>query len=261
MTVTQQLVHGDFTDLAGNYSRYREGYAPAVRAALLGLLGRPASGLDAVDIGAGTGIWTRMVADAGFRSVVAVDPNDKMREAGVSDSVASAISWRAGSGEHTGLADDSADLVSMASSFHWVDFDQGTEEFSRILRPGGWFVALWNPRLIEANPVLAEIEAELARLKQAMKRVSAATPEMIKALADRLYAHPKFDDVIILEGRHVTEQSVSRYIGIWESVNDVRVQLGEAKFNQFLDYARDRLAGTEKVEVTYLTRAVAARVA
>jgi ubiquinone/menaquinone biosynthesis C-methylase UbiE len=259
-STTQQLVHGDFTGLAESYSRYREGYAVSVRSALLGLLGRPASQLDAVDVGAGTGIWTRILADAGFHSVTAVEPNENMRQAGMRDSVNSPISWRAGTGEQTGLADASADLVSMASSFHWVDFDRGTSEFIRLLRPGGWFVALWNPRLIEANPVLAEIEGELARLNRSMKRVSSAHPEMIRTLTDRLYAHPGFDDVVVLEGRHEVEQSVSRYIGIWESVNDVRVQLGEEKFGQFLDYIRGKLAGLETVTVTYLTRGVAARV-
>jgi ubiquinone/menaquinone biosynthesis C-methylase UbiE len=49
------------------------------------------------------------------------------------------------------LADGSVDLVSMASSFHWADFDTACDEFHRILRSGGVFVALWNPRLIEVN--------------------------------------------------------------------------------------------------------------
>ncbi|MGH3170071.1 MAG: class I SAM-dependent methyltransferase [Trebonia sp.] len=259
-TTAQPLVHGDFTDLAESYSRYREGYALSVRTALLGLLGRPASQLDAVDVGAGTGIWTRILADGGFRSVTAVEPNENMRQAGIRDSVNSRILWRAGRGEQTGLPDASTDLVSMASSFHWVDFDRGTGEFIRLLRPGGWFVALWNPRLIEANPVLAEIEGELSNIKRSMKRVSSAHPEMIRTLADRLYAHPGFDEVVVLEGRHEVEQSVSRYIGIWESVNDVRVQLGEERFNQFMDYTRSKLEGLGTVTVTYLTRAVAARV-
>lgn len=259
-TTIRKISHGDFTNLAEPYSRYREGYATSVRSALLGLLGRPADGLDAVDIGAGTGIWTRMLAQAGFRSVTAVEPNASMRKAGIRDSADFPISWRPGTGEQTGLANGTADLVSMASSFHWVDFDAGTAEFCRLLRPGGWFVALWNPRLIEANPVLAEIEMELARLKDSMKRVSSAHPEMIKTLASRFYAHRGFDDVVILEGRHEVEQSVSRYVGIWESVNDVRVQLGEEKFGQFLDYIRTKLVDHETVTVTYLTRAVAARV-
>lgn len=259
-TTTRQMTHGDFTDLAENYSRYREGYAPSVRSALLGLLGRPAAELDAVDVGAGTGIWTRMVADAGFRSVTAVEPNDKMRQAGILDSADYAISWRQGTGEKTGLPGRSADLVSMASSFHWVDFEVGTREFCRVLRPGGWFMALWNPRLLEANPLLMEIEAVLNGLmNKTMKRVSSAQPKMISNLAGQLDAHPGFNDVVVLEGRHVVCQDVPRYIGIWESVNDVRVQLGEEKFKEFIDYVRARLADVREVTVTYLTRAVAAR--
>lgn len=259
MATTTQLTHGDFTDLAKNYSRYREGYATSVRDALIGLLGRPADEADAVDVGAGTGIWTRILADGGFRSVTAVEPNDNMRAAGIADSTNHPISWRVGKGENTRLATESADLVSMASSFHWVNFEAGTEEFWRLLRPGGWFVALYNPRLIEVNPVLVDIEAELNRSMGERKRITSAHPQMMKELTDRFVAHPKFDDVAVLEGRHTVEQSVSHYIGIWRSVNDVRVQLGDAGFDQFLDYVRERLADVEKIDVTYLTRAVAAR--
>lgn len=259
MTTAKQLTHGDFTDLAKDYSRYREGYATSVRNALIGLLDRPVGDADAVDVGAGTGIWTRILADGGFRSVTAVEPNDNMRAAGIADSANHPISWRSGKGEDTGLDTGSADLVSMASSFHWVDFEAGTAEFWRLLRPGGWFVALYNPRLIEVNPVLVEIEAELHRLMGERKRVTSAHTQMVKELTDRFVAHPRFDDVVVLEGRHSVEQSVSHYIGIWRSVNDVRVQLGDVVFEQFLDFIRERLAGVGKVDVTYLTRAVAAR--
>ncbi|WNF01215.1 hypothetical protein PS467_40665 [Streptomyces luomodiensis] len=42
-------------------------------------------------------------------------------------------------------------------------------------------------------------------------------------------------------------------------MNDVRVQLGEEKFERFLGYARDRIGDARTVETTYLTRAWAAR--
>ncbi|MFI1681967.1 class I SAM-dependent methyltransferase [Streptomyces sp. NPDC020607] len=258
-TTSTKLKHGDFTDLAKDYSKYREGYATSVRDALIGLVGRPAAELDAVDVGAGTGLWTRIVADGGFRSVTAVEPNDNMRAEGISDSEGYSITWRKGQGEQTGLADGSADLISMASSFHWVDFEVGTAEFCRVLRPGGWFVALYNPRLIEVNPVLVDIENELKRLMGERKRITSAHPQMIKELSDKFNASPRFDDVVVLEGRHSVEQSIDHYIGLWQSVNDVRVQLGVDKFEQFLDYIRERLADAKKLEVTYLTRAVAAR--
>ena len=82
------------------------------------------------------------------------------------------IVWRRGKAEETGLPSDSYDLVSMASSFHWTDFDKACAEFQRMLRPGGRFLALWNPRMVELNPLLVEIEQEITRLNPEVKRVS-----------------------------------------------------------------------------------------
>lgn len=251
--------HGDFTGLAGDYARYRPGYAPSVLAAITGLLGRSPAMLDAVDVGAGTGIWTQFLVGAGFRSVTAVEPNDDMRRAGIAGSNGVAITWRAGSGEQTGLDGGSADLLTMASSFHWTDFERATAEFHRVLRPGGWFVALWNPRLIETNPLLVEIEDELKRLKPEMARVSSGRAGLTDVLTDKLWASPHFDDVIYLEGRHHARQTPAQYLGAWRSVNDVRVQLGPERFAQFLVFVENRTRGLDHIATDYLTRAWAAR--
>ncbi len=116
------VTHGDYTALAADYARYRAGYAPSVATAIVSLLARPLSQIDAADIGAGTGIWTMMLAAHGLRSVVAVEPNDEMSRQGMLVTGGMNISWRKGTGEATGLPTESVDLVSMASSFHWVDF-------------------------------------------------------------------------------------------------------------------------------------------
>jgi ubiquinone/menaquinone biosynthesis C-methylase UbiE len=123
--------HGDFTGLATDYAQFRPGYAPQVATAVLSCVGRDAADIDAADIGAGTGIWTRVLADRGLHSVVAVEPNDEMRRQGIESSRDKQIVWRKGSAEATGLPDGSADLVSMASSLHWADFDKACDEFHR----------------------------------------------------------------------------------------------------------------------------------
>jgi ubiquinone/menaquinone biosynthesis C-methylase UbiE len=253
------MKHGDFTALAGNYTKFRPGYAPQVAAAILSYNGRDAASIDAADIGAGTGIWTRMLASHGLHSVVAVEPNDAMRAEGMEASRGTGIVWRKGSAEDAGLPDRSADLVSMASSLHWADFDQACAEFARILRPGGLFVALWNPRLVEANPLLAEIEAHIAQLKPGIRRVSSGRSGITERLTDMLSAKPQFSDVLHLEGRHIARQTPEQYIGAWRSVNDLQVQLGPDLFEKFLDYAENRTAGLAAIETTYVTRAWAAR--
>ena len=147
----------------------------------------------------------------------------------------------------------------MASSFHWVDFDKGTKEFHRILRKNGHFVALWNPRYLEASPLLLEIEEYLNTLKSNMERVSSGRSGLTEKLTEKLNDSAFFNDVVYLEGRHAITFTVEQYIGVWRSVNDVQVQLGHEKFGQFLNYIRDRLSGIESIEATYSTRAWAAR--
>ena len=250
--------HGDFTGLAKKYSRYRPGYSESVLTAILALVGKPAGQIDAADVGAGTGIWTAMLASRGCRTVTAVEPNEDMRRSGIEFTGEKAVQWRAGSGEQTDLESGSIDLLTMASSFHWVDFERGTKEFARVLRPQGRFVALWNPRLIEANPLLAETEAYINVLRPGIKRVSSGRSGITEKLAEMLSAHPDFEDVVYLEGRHMRTQTLDEYVGAWRSVNDVQYQLGPDKFEQFLEHVRSRLQGA-KIEVTYLTRAWAAR--
>jgi ubiquinone/menaquinone biosynthesis C-methylase UbiE len=217
------------------------------------------AGIDAVDIGAGTGIWTRSLAARGLRSVLAVEPNDDMRAQGIEGSRDTNIVWRKGSAEATGLPDRSADLVSMASSLHWSDFDQACDEFHRILRPGGVFAALWNPRLIEVNPLLVEIEAQIALLKPGIERVSSGRSGLTERLTDMLSAKPQFSEVLYLEGRHSVHQTPAQYLGVWRSVNDLQVQLGPELFERFLNFIENRIAGVKSIETTYLTRAWAVR--
>jgi SAM-dependent methyltransferase len=253
------MKHGDFTGLAGDYATFRPGYAPEVATAVIGYLERDRANVDAADVGAGTGIWTRVLAGRGLRSVVAVEPNDEMRERGIETSRNTSIVWRKGSAEATGLPDSSADLLTMASSFHWADFDKACNEFHRILRPGGVFTALWNPRFIEANPLLMDIEAEITKLKPDIRRVSSGRSGLTDRLTDMLSANARFSNVLYLEGRHATHQTPVQYLGAWRSVNDLQVQLGAQRFQQFLDFVVERTAGLATIETTYLTRAWAAR--
>ncbi len=257
--MTQTLKAGDFTGLAKDYSQHRPDYCPSVLNALLGLLDSPAEEVDFVDVGAGTGIWTRMVNAAGVRSVTAIEPNDDMRQNGNADSQHTHIRWLAGSAEATGLANASANWLTMASSFHWVNFDAATKEFHRVIRAGGRFTALWNPRLIEVNPLLVEIEAHLDTLRPNIKRVSSGRSGIAETLNEQLWASPFFEDVVYLEGRHVLEMTPERYVGAWRSVNDLRVQLGPEKFHAFLAFVEQRIAGLRVIEATYLTRAWSAR--
>ena len=257
--MTNSVKAGDFTGLASDYSKNRPDYCQSVLHGLLGLLDKPVDEVDFVDVGAGTGIWTRMVLSAGVRSAIAIEPNTDMRNNGIVDSKSTQIRWLKGGAESNGLENASCDWLTMASSFHWADFSVATKEFHRVLRPRGRFTALWNPRLIESNPLFVEIESHLDTLRKGIQRVSSGRSGITQTLAEQLWASPYFDDVVYMEGRHIIHMTPDRYLGAWRSVNDLRVQLGAENFEAFLLFVENRIKGFASIEVTYQTRAWSAR--
>lgn len=258
--MTKPMVAGDFSGLAKNYTMYRPDYSSSIVDAILGLHQKPMEQLSIADVGAGTGIWTHMLASRNPKSIIAVEPNDDMRGEGKAFTQGTPVEWRKGSAEHTTLENEQVDWLCMASSFHWADFEVATAEFNRALKPGGIFTAVWNPRLIEANPLLVEIEAYLNELKTDIKRVSSGRSGITDTLTEQLEQSPHFEDVVYMEGKHVINMTPERYMGAWRSVNDLQVQLGAEKFAQFLRYVEDKIATTDTIEATYLTRAWSAKV-
>jgi len=250
---------GDFTGLAEDYSSNRPNYSEAVLNGLLGLTDMPTNEIDFADVGAGTGIWTRMVYEKNLRSVHAIEPNLDMLNQGIADSEDRKIVWINRTAEDTTLRNESMDWVSMASSFHWVNFEKSLREFHRILRTKGQFTALWNPRLIEVNPLLVEIEEHLEVLRPNIKRISSGRSGITKCLTEKLEGSGYFCNVIYLEGKHVISMSPERYLGAWRSVNDLQVQLGQKTFESFLNFVESKISNLEAIEATYLTRAWAAR--
>jgi SAM-dependent methyltransferase len=146
-----------FSDRVDDYVRYRPDYPPA----LLEWLQRE-QGVDAgwrvADVGAGTGISSKMLLDAGYR-VTAVEPNAPMRLAAKSwlksYETFSAVD---GMADSTGLPDASVDLVTVAQAFHWFDEQATRREFARILRPRGLAAIWWNSRRLTGTRFLEGYE-------------------------------------------------------------------------------------------------------
>ena len=130
--------------------------------------GPPADALDwlvpagceiAVDLGAGTGLFSRALAGR-VGQVIAVEPDDRMRA--VLAARSPGVRAVAGRGEAIPLPDGCVDAVFVSSAWHWLDHAVAVPEIARVLRDGGRLGVIWTSRDRRADWV-AELDARPRR--------------------------------------------------------------------------------------------------
>lgn len=113
------------------------------------MLGGPSGPLRVLDLGAGTGLGTRTIAELGH-DVVAVDPSAEMLGAlrvaceRLPAEQAARIETRVGTAEELPDGDASYDVVTSFQAWHWVDASRAEPECARVLRPGGLLSVAWH---------------------------------------------------------------------------------------------------------------------
>ena len=116
-------------------------------------------GTTVVDVGAGTGKLTRLLAESGARRV-AVDPVHAMLHGLIR--AAPGVPAVGGRAEALPLRNGSADAATVAQAFHWFEGPTALREIRRILRPGGGLGLIWNIR-DESAPWAADLTAIIER--------------------------------------------------------------------------------------------------
>jgi SAM-dependent methyltransferase len=124
-----------FSERATLYAQYRPHYPESLFEWVAGLVQRHDVVWDCA-----TGSGQAAVGLAGkFNKVVATDASEKqiaMAEAHAS------IEYRVAPANHSGLADQAVDLVTVAQAIHWFDHSSFYTEAARVLKPDG-AIAIW----------------------------------------------------------------------------------------------------------------------
>lgn len=248
---TGRTVAGDFTGQARFYADARPGYPDEIIVALMDDCGVRA-GERVVDLGAGTGISSRLLARHGLR-VIAVEPNAAMR---AEADAAEGVRWQDGSFEATGLPASSADWIVAAQAFHWADPPRALPEMRRVLAPWRWFTVFWNDRDLDASELLAET---VALIRGIVPGYEERYREQDWAVV--LTATGDFAEVRTLTLRHSVRMSGERFMNLWRSHNRLNATAGPERFPRVLAAIEAMLArrGAAEFDVPYVCKAWSAR--
>lgn len=201
-----------------------------------------------LDLGAGTGKLTASLVDAGFE-VTAVDPSPEMLR--VLGERLPGVAALPGTGESIPVPDASQELVVAAQAWHWVDRDLAVPEVARVLRPGGRLGLLWNDRDERVDWV--------RRLGELIGAGAAYVGEDEEPVVGPPFGELERHDVpwvqrLDLDGLLDLVRSRSYFI-----TKEPEAQAAVIASVRRLHAEHPELAGTEVIELPYITRAYRAR--
>jgi SAM-dependent methyltransferase len=178
-----------FSSRVENYVRYRPGYPSKIIEVLRRDCALQTASVIA-DIGSGTGFLSRLFLENG-NTVIGVEPNKEMRDAGdrLLRGFPNFKSVEA-CAEATSLPDHSVDFVTAGQAAHWFDRAKARQEFSRILKPNGWTIFIWNDRCTDSTPLLRAYEQLLNTYGTDYHEVQRAGFETATEIAAFFAPHP-----------------------------------------------------------------------
>jgi len=238
-----------FSDRVANYIKYRPGYPAEVLAWLKKACGLTA-GSAIADVGAGTGIFTKLLLDEGYK-VYAVEPNQPMREAAVEwlgdDKNFTPVDAPA---EATTLPANSIDMIVCAQAFHWFNNENTRIEFKRILKENAKAALIWNNRLVDGDDFSVAYDALLKNSSVDYNTVNHQNVNDIDFKAffkDSVYEVKKFPNVQVFDMAGLAGRAFSSSYVPAEGTNEGK------KFLVLLKDIFDRYNVDGKVKFHYQT--------
>lgn len=229
-----------FQGVAGRYARFRPRYPASLLHALRDAIGGEASASSGivVDVGCGTGIFTRQLASVLPRELqlVGVEPASEMRAQAQDGSQGIPnLRFVEGTAERLPFDGETARAVVAATAAHWFDRPLFYIEARRLLVHGGVLSIVQYLRDVEGSPAAAALTAFMARHGGPKAYVRPDYPA-------ELSATPGFGAVTSFSEPGTLRLTAEEFVGLALSSSHARAVV-EALGEQETEAALHRLAG------------------
>ncbi|MFB9948863.1 class I SAM-dependent methyltransferase [Rhizobium puerariae] len=155
-----------FQTASDRYAQFRPRYPDSIVRRVAGrIVAVPVeSALPVLDVGSGTGIFTRQLAAALPQGmpIIGIEPSFRMREQAMVQPASLSVFYRDGNAEHLPVEDGGARGVVAATAAHWFDRPAFYREAARAL-PSGGILAIVEYVRDEQSPAACAVVDFLAR--------------------------------------------------------------------------------------------------
>lgn len=227
-----------FTNQAQVYEKTRPSYPPTALAHVLQLVSNftNAATPRVLDLAAGGGKFTRLLASQPGLQVSAVEPVAAMRA--VFHAVLPSVPCVEGTAASIPFDAGTFDAVTIAQAFHWMDQIEALRDIRRVLKPGAPLVLLWNmesrrlPWVAELRDVYEEYDLDIPQYRHGHWKQVFASAEGQRLFPGAL-STTFFDQEMLVTKAQAWERVLSKsYIA---SLSPAEQAVAKAKVQEVLD--------------------------
>lgn len=206
----------NFGVLRAEYDRARRGYPADLYTYLHSFSG--AETPHTLDVGCGTGISTRELRERGF-DIVGADKDGAMVE--LAQQHSPQITYVVAAADHLPFPDNTFNIVTAFTAFHWFNNKKSLLEIRRVLKRGGvFFAALKSNQENESTKAFLQGYTKILK-KYAGKNFDSTREHFKTDIFKSLFTKVK-EKSFTIEERYTTEEALIlvRSFGLWNLVSE-----------------------------------------
>jgi ubiquinone/menaquinone biosynthesis C-methylase UbiE len=144
-------IRNNFAKLVDSYAKYRRDYPEKSYKLIYNFC--PSVEAIVLDIGCGTGIVTKHLSSY-YKNITGTDREIAMTDFAKDDN--KNLKFISAKAEELPFENESFDLVTVATAYHWFDFDLAGKEIFRVLKPSGKMCVFWRMDISKSRNYLPQ---------------------------------------------------------------------------------------------------------